>query len=324
MQYFGVPKCPYCGKRVNLIRTWSLKKEGEYRCPRCRGISNIFLSPLIYALAVLSIFAGIVIYFYFKFIVGAITLKTLIPVSMPFIIFFLLSHFMPYLKRPVIKKVPLKQNMRKPAQIRPTQPMQAIPNGLLEEDDYLPRFDSHSDTSILEPTVDKFHETKIMKKISSSHDMNFTAENRTARTPIVQQERTRPIPKQPQRTVSTPIQNQNVRTNRLHTNSVNYGSVRSEVAPRPVQKDILNQEGTVGRNITSQPQKRGIQPSEKKIQREIGGKGSKMSVNPLNSPVYSENTAQNPITKSSEPSQKDKEIEVVDIPRDFFSKNKNI
>ena len=45
MQYFGVPRCPYCKKRVNLIRTWSLKRQGEYRCPRCGGISNIFLSP---------------------------------------------------------------------------------------------------------------------------------------------------------------------------------------------------------------------------------------------------------------------------------------
>ena len=37
MQYFGVPICPYCKKRVNLIRTWSLKRQGEYKCPRCGG-----------------------------------------------------------------------------------------------------------------------------------------------------------------------------------------------------------------------------------------------------------------------------------------------
>ena len=48
MQYFGIPTCPYCRKRVNLIRTWKLKREGEYKCPRCGGISNVYLSPLVY------------------------------------------------------------------------------------------------------------------------------------------------------------------------------------------------------------------------------------------------------------------------------------
>ena len=59
MQYFGVPTCPYCKKRVNLIRTWSLKRQGEYRCPRCGGISNIYLSPLVYVFALVAVFAGV-------------------------------------------------------------------------------------------------------------------------------------------------------------------------------------------------------------------------------------------------------------------------
>ena len=64
MRYFGVPTCPYCKKRVNLIRTWRLKREGEYKCPRCGGISNIYLSPLVYVFSVLAICAGICIYFF--------------------------------------------------------------------------------------------------------------------------------------------------------------------------------------------------------------------------------------------------------------------
>ena len=54
MQYFGIPTCPYCKKHVNLVRTWRLKREGEYKCPRCGGISNIYLSPLVYVFAVLA------------------------------------------------------------------------------------------------------------------------------------------------------------------------------------------------------------------------------------------------------------------------------
>lgn len=104
MQYFGIPTCPYCRKRVNLIRTWSLKRQGEYRCPRCGGISNIFLSPLIYVFGLLAVFAGGAVYFFHKFILDDISLKTVFQVLLPFAVFFVLSLFMVYLAKPVIKK----------------------------------------------------------------------------------------------------------------------------------------------------------------------------------------------------------------------------
>lgn len=105
MRYFGVPKCPYCKKRVNLIRTWSLKKQGEYQCPRCNGISNIYLSPLIYVLGLLAIFTSGVLYFFHKFVLDDVTLETALYVFLPFAAFFLFSLFMVYLEKPVIKKI---------------------------------------------------------------------------------------------------------------------------------------------------------------------------------------------------------------------------
>lgn len=105
MQYFGIPTCPYCRKRVNLIRTWRLKREGEYKCPRCGGISNIYLSPLIYVFSVLAICAGVCIYFFHKFVLGDIELFTCLYIFIPFGLFYLLSLFTVYLKRPVIKRV---------------------------------------------------------------------------------------------------------------------------------------------------------------------------------------------------------------------------
>ena len=104
MRYFGIPTCPYCKKRVNLIRTWSLKKQGEYRCPRCGGISNIFLSPLVYVLAVLAVFLSGAIYFFHKFLLNDLKVSTVEQVILPFIGFFLLSLFMVYLEKPVIKR----------------------------------------------------------------------------------------------------------------------------------------------------------------------------------------------------------------------------
>ena len=105
MQYFGVPRCPYCKKRVNLIRTWSLKRQGEYQCPRCGGISNVFLSPLIYVLALLAVFSSGAIYFFHKFVLDDVDLTTCLQVAIPFAAFFLLSLFMVYLAKPVIKWV---------------------------------------------------------------------------------------------------------------------------------------------------------------------------------------------------------------------------
>jgi len=105
MRYFGIPTCPYCKKRVNLIRTWSLKRQGEYQCPRCGGISNIFLSPLIHVFAVLAVFSGGALYFFHKFILNDISLTTVWQILIPFALFFLLSLFMVYLAKPVIKKV---------------------------------------------------------------------------------------------------------------------------------------------------------------------------------------------------------------------------
>ena len=105
MQLIGIPKCPYCRKRINLIRVWSLKKHGEYRCPRCRGISNIYLSPLIYVIAVVAAASAFLIYFFARFISDSLTLLTAAEVAVPFAAFFLLSLFFVYLEKPVIKRV---------------------------------------------------------------------------------------------------------------------------------------------------------------------------------------------------------------------------
>ena len=113
MKYFGVASCPYCKKRVNLLRTWSLKRQGEYQCPRCNGISNIFLSPLIYVFALLAVFSGGAVYFFHKFILDDISLSTVWQVLLPFAVFFLLSLFMVNLEKPVIKKMTKAEIARK-------------------------------------------------------------------------------------------------------------------------------------------------------------------------------------------------------------------
>lgn len=149
MQYFGVPICPYCKKRVNIIRTWSLKRQGEYKCPRCGGISNIFLSPLIYVLAVIAILSGGSIYFFHKFILDDITLSTAFHVFLPFAIFFFLSLFMVYLAKPVIKKVTKEELNRKKRRSNVDERRKTVNSGrqygggreFTDHGDYMPKTD---------------------------------------------------------------------------------------------------------------------------------------------------------------------------------------
>ncbi len=144
MKYFGVPRCPYCRKRVNLIRTWSIKRQGEYQCPRCGGISNIYLSPLIYVFALLAVFSGGALYFFHKFVLDDVDLSTIWQVAIPFLCFFLISLFMVYLEKPVIKKVPKTEKGRRRAARETSSNAYSAPRNyekgmFYEEDEYLPR-----------------------------------------------------------------------------------------------------------------------------------------------------------------------------------------
>ena len=142
MQYFGVPRCPYCKKRVNLIRTWSLKRQGEYQCPRCGGISNIFLSPLVYVFALLAVFSGGAIYFFHRFVLDDVGLTTCFQVLLPFVVFFLLSLFLVYLAKPVIKRVPREEGKKRGGrqEQRRTHSQETGPM-FTDTGDYLPRED---------------------------------------------------------------------------------------------------------------------------------------------------------------------------------------
>lgn len=147
MKYIGVPRCPYCKKRVSIIRTWRLKREGEYRCPRCSGISNIYLSPLIYVFALVAIFAGGALYFFHKFILDDIEPMTALEVFIPFAVFFFISLFMVYLEKPMMKKVAKGAKNKKTSGI-PAQPVRKVTKRMDErsrsfsDDEYVPRSSS--------------------------------------------------------------------------------------------------------------------------------------------------------------------------------------
>ena len=103
MKYFGEPQCPYCGKRVNLIRTWSLKRQGEYCCTHCGGYSNVHHLPILYILALVCALVAICDYVFERYIFQTVSLKTVWHVFLPFVVFFIGSLFFIQLKKPTVK-----------------------------------------------------------------------------------------------------------------------------------------------------------------------------------------------------------------------------
>lgn len=103
MRKFRRPTCPYCGRKVNPIRTWKLKLEGEYKCIGCHGISNIVLDPMVTIFASIAIVLSILIFLFYYFLVGEITLNGILFMILPYVLFFFISLFLVRLKRPIVR-----------------------------------------------------------------------------------------------------------------------------------------------------------------------------------------------------------------------------
>ncbi len=134
MSKFGRPVCPYCGKKVNLLRTWTLKLEGEYRCPKCAGISNVVLAPAVTILAAVAIFVSILVFIFYRFLLGSLTLRGILLMLIPYVLFYILSLFLVRLHRSItrdqIRPSPQRQPQQNPyRQYAPGSGTQMRPGG---------------------------------------------------------------------------------------------------------------------------------------------------------------------------------------------------
>ncbi len=254
MRYFGVPTCPYCKKRVNLIRTWSLKRQGEYQCPRCGGISNIFLSPLIYVFALLAIFAGGAMYFFHKFILDDISLSIVIQVFVPFAVFFLLSLFMVYLAKPVIKKIPkaeLKKKRRKSENFEDRRdPSRQMEPMFYDSDEYLPQTEYQTGPM---PSLEERPTVRYSSERENRADFDEMGKTSVVEVPGRKPQRTAPAPSRasslpqqgppaaparPAAPVQRPVQRSRAASQPVRTASAPAPSaqVRQVVRPNAVQE----------------------------------------------------------------------------------------
>lgn len=104
MKQLGRPVCPYCGKKVNFVIAWGLRRRGEYSCPRCHGISNVFLSGVATAAAFFAIFLSVILLLCLIFLLQEATWWSILLVLAPYLVFYLLSLFCVQLRKPVFRR----------------------------------------------------------------------------------------------------------------------------------------------------------------------------------------------------------------------------
>lgn len=104
MKQLGRPVCPYCGKKVNFVVTWGLRRRGEYSCPRCHGISNVFLSGVATVAAFFAIFISVILLLCLIFLLQEATWWSILMVLAPYVVFYVLSLFCVQLRKPVFRR----------------------------------------------------------------------------------------------------------------------------------------------------------------------------------------------------------------------------
>ena len=115
----GRARCPYCEKKVNLMVAWGLRRRGEYRCPRCNGISNVTHSRLLLPLALCAIGVSGLILLLTLFLLEPATGWSVLLVLAPFLVFYIFSLFCVQLKKPVIRREMLLRSLLRKSPVAP-------------------------------------------------------------------------------------------------------------------------------------------------------------------------------------------------------------
>lgn len=112
MQTSKQARCPYCGRKISLLKCWVLKTEGEYRCPNCGEYSNIVLNPLLIPFAMICIIISSAIFLIQILLIRTFSWMMFTLVFLPFLIFFLSSAFLVRFKKTSPPRRPPEEGSR--------------------------------------------------------------------------------------------------------------------------------------------------------------------------------------------------------------------
>ena len=119
-----LPQCPYCGRKLHYPAAFSLRREGEYRCRQCGGISNVKLSKRLYALAAACILIAVGFVVGGAYLLETVNVLVLVGTFAPFVVFYIAAPFFVELAEPVLHRRPVPQKApspRRPVAQAPTR-----------------------------------------------------------------------------------------------------------------------------------------------------------------------------------------------------------
>lgn len=82
------PTCPYCGRRLNFARAWSIHSKTEYTCPNCSYVSEVKLEDKMQKNAIVAVIISIILILIFS-IVNTIKIWEILIAVIPFVIFYI-------------------------------------------------------------------------------------------------------------------------------------------------------------------------------------------------------------------------------------------
>lgn len=112
MKKFRKPRCPHCGYKIGLIKTWALKTQGEYMCPKCGRVSNIVLDRLVYLFAFLAILVSAIFFTLGMLEILSLDVWLILLILLPFLLFYLTSVFLVRLKKPAVRRKAVPKRSR--------------------------------------------------------------------------------------------------------------------------------------------------------------------------------------------------------------------
>ncbi len=84
-------RCPYCGKEVSYFKGMSIRRQGEYYCPKCHKESNVYIKRTIWVCFLAVVIFALIILGFYLFMTNRENLLFILFVMIPFLIFFLVS-----------------------------------------------------------------------------------------------------------------------------------------------------------------------------------------------------------------------------------------
>lgn len=82
-------RCPYCDKEISYVKAMSIRRRGEYYCPKCHKESNVYIKRSIWIFFLAMVVAALVIMGFYLFMTNRENIFFVLFVMVPFIIFYI-------------------------------------------------------------------------------------------------------------------------------------------------------------------------------------------------------------------------------------------